>query len=72
MTTTNLYSDDLTCPSCIGKIERRLLQLDGVERASVHMTSGRIAVVHDAETAPVEALVDAVRDAGYTATPRGF
>ena len=69
--TTTLYSDDLTCPSCIGKIETRLGALGGVERASVHTTTGRIEVVHD-PAVPVADLVAAVAAAGYTAAPRGF
>lgn len=72
MKTTNLYSNDLTCPSCIGKIEGRLRLLDGVDRASVQMTSGRIEVLHDADRAPVTELVETVRRAGYDAAPRGF
>lgn len=72
MRTTNLYSSDLSCPSCIGKIEGRLARLSGVERSTVHVATGRIEVVHDPETADTDALVDAVAQAGYHAAPRGF
>ncbi len=70
-TTTTLYSDELTCPSCVPKIEKRLRALAGVERGTVHFGSGRIEVLHAPETT-VDELVDAVRDAGYHAAPRGF
>ena len=70
--TTNLYSDELSCPSCIGKIEGRLRGLAGVEQANVHTTTGRIEVVHDPQAAPVADLVAAVAEAGYRAAPRGF
>lgn len=70
--TTNLYSNELSCPSCIAKIETRLHALDGVEQATVHFSTGRIEVVHDLEAAPVESLVEAIRAAGYAAAPRGF
>ena len=45
--TTNLYSNELTCPSCIAKIETRLAALDGVEKGTVHFSTGRIEIVHD-------------------------
>lgn len=70
--TTSLYSDDISCPSCIGKITDRLDALDGVERAAVHTGTGRIEIVHDPERARVTDLVAAVADAGYAAAPRGF
>lgn len=70
--TTNLYSNELSCPSCIGKIEGRLHALDGVEHASVHTTTGRIEVRHDPEAVSVSDLVAAIGEAGYTAAPRGF
>lgn len=70
--TTNLYSSELSCPSCVAKIEKQLLALDGVDTAKVHFGSGRIEVSHDPDRAPVESLVGAVRKAGYAAAPRGF
>lgn len=70
--TTNLYSDELSCPSCVGKIERRLSALDGVEQATVHFATGRIEVVHDPSSTPVDELVAAVAAAGYSAAPRAF
>jgi copper chaperone len=70
--TTTLYSTELTCPSCIAKIERQLAAVDGVEQGTVHFTTGRIEVVHDPDVATVDDLVAAVRKAGYTAAPRAF
>jgi copper chaperone len=72
MRTTTLYSDGLSCPSCIGKIEGRLAAVPGVTRSQVHVTTGRIEVDHDPEVADTQALVDAVTAAGYDARPRGF
>lgn len=62
---TVLRSDELTCPSCIVKIEKALGRLDGVEEAKVQFGSGKIVVEHDPEQAPRDALVQAVRAAGY-------
>ncbi|HEY9557823.1 MAG TPA: heavy metal-associated domain-containing protein [Acidimicrobiales bacterium] len=71
LTTTNLYSNELTCPSCIAKIERRLHALAGVDAATVHFSTGRIEVLHDPAIATIDDLVAAVAAAGYAAAPRG-
>jgi copper chaperone CopZ len=70
--TSNLYSDELSCPSCVPKIEKRLQALPGVSKGVVHFGSGRIEVVHDPELTTVADLVAAVRQAGYAAAPKGF
>jgi copper chaperone len=62
---TILRSKELTCPSCIAKIEKALERVEGVEEATVHFTTGRIEVIHDAERAPGDKLVAVVREAGY-------
>lgn len=64
--TTTLRSE-LTCPSCIVKIKKQLLQVEGVRKAKVHFSTGRIEVEHDADRASTEALITAVRRAGYEA-----
>lgn len=72
MTKTILRSDELSCPSCIAKIEKSLLALRGVERATVHFNTGRIEVEHDPAQASAEALVERVRRAGYEARVAPF
>lgn len=69
--TTTLRSE-LTCPSCIAKIETQLRQMDGVEQATVHFNTGRIEVEHDAARASTDQLVEAVRKAGYDARVSPF
>ncbi len=69
---TVLRSADFNCPSCVGKIEKRLGRTPGVVDATVHFSTGRIEVEHDPREAPVEALVAAVRKAGYRASPAAF
>ncbi len=64
---TILRSSELSCPSCIVKIEKSLKAVPGVSEAKVHFTTGRIDVEHDDRQAPVEKLVEAVRAAGYEA-----
>lgn len=69
---TVLRSDELSCPSCIPKIEKALLALPGVESARVRFNSGRIEVEHDPDKASIEELVNVIRDAGYDAEPSPF
>lgn len=64
---TILRSQELSCPSCVTKIEKALKALGGVQAATVHFNTGRIVVEHDPQTAPTDDLVAAVRSAGYEA-----
>jgi len=65
---TILRSQDLTCPSCTGRIEKSLKACDGVHDARVYFSTGRIEVQHDPGRATADDLIKAVRMAGYTAT----
>ncbi len=64
---TILRSKELTCPSCIAKIEKAVTALDGVETARVHFNTGRIEVQHDALQVSGEDLEKAIRAIGYEA-----
>lgn len=69
MTTTKtiLRSDELSCPSCVSNIESNLNQTEGVTKANVHFTTGRIEVEHDPDKASEEKLIEVVRQSGYEA-----
>ena len=69
---TVLRSDELSCPSCVPKIEKALNALPGVEKAEVRFNTGKIEVQHDPAQTAVEALVEAVRGTGYEARPSAF
>jgi len=58
--------DGMTCASCVGRVERVLAKVPGVQSASVNLASGRARVQGDAALDPA-ALVAAVAKAGYTA-----
>ena len=72
MVRTTLRSDELSCPSCVPKIEKALKALPGVEKAEVRFNTGRILVSHDPEKAPVEALLRTVAETGYGARLAAF
>jgi copper chaperone CopZ len=69
---TQLRSQELSCPSCVTKIEKALRALDGVQEAKVHFNTGRIVVEHDPQKVSSERLVDAIRSAGYEAAVSPF
>ena len=68
-TKTILRSDELSCPSCVPKIEKALAAMPGVEKAEVRFNTGKIVVEHHPAQASVEARVTAIRGTGYEARP---
>lgn len=62
---TTLRSNDLSCPSCVAKIESALAKTDGVNDAKVHFNSGRIVVEFDESNIDIDTLRDVVRGIGY-------
>ncbi len=66
---TILRSSELSCPSCVAKIEKALRSVPGVTEARVHFETARIDVDHDASKASVESLLKAVKSVGYDAWP---
>ena len=69
---TTLRASDLSCPSCVVKIEKALQGTPGVSTAKVHFETGRIAVEHDPNRASVDDLIRTVANVGYTAKASAF
>ena len=59
--------EGMTCASCVGKVERALGGVDGVDEAAVNLAT-RTASVRNA-SADVDALIQAVQRVGYGARP---
>ena len=72
MKKTLLRSQELSCPSCVAKIEKVLKALDGVSEAKVHFNSGKIEIEHDPQKVKAQDLVRAVKSAGYEASESIF
>ncbi|MDI1449112.1 heavy-metal-associated domain-containing protein [Polyangium sp. 6x1] len=70
MNETLLHVDGMSCPSCIRHIDSALRGLDGVEKVDVKLREGTVLVKHDPSSAPTNALIEALRDAGYESRPR--
>lgn len=66
---TILNVDGMTCPSCIRHVSKALQDLAGVGNVQVELRAGIVRVEHDPAAAPVENLIDALRDAGYESQP---
>ena len=62
---TILRSDELSCPSCISKIEKAPKALPGVRAATVQFNSGRIDIEHEPAQVSAELLQETVRKVGY-------
>lgn len=56
----------MSCGACVGRVERAVRDVQGVEAVAVDLGEKRAAV---RGTASVQAIVDAVADAGYEARP---
>ena len=69
---TILRSRELSCPSCVAKIEKGLQGLNGVQAAKVHFNTGRIEVEYDDQSVDTQALIKTIRDLGYDAAVSTF
>ena len=68
--TCTLDIGGMTCASCVRRIEKSLLKLDGVAEAKVNLATEVASIRFAPGTIDVDGLTAAVTKAGYTATPR--
>lgn len=69
---TILRSTELSCPSCVAKIEKGLKVKPGVSDAKVYFNTERIEVVHDPDVVSAEALAKMVTALGYQTSVAAF
>jgi len=55
----------MTCANCVATIERNLHKLEGVEEASVNLSSERATVGYDGSKVQLDDIVNKVQKAGY-------
>ncbi|MGG6310564.1 heavy-metal-associated domain-containing protein [Paenibacillus macerans] len=65
MTTAKWKLEELTCPSCIRKIEGVLSKQEGVREAKVWFHSSQVKVVYDEGRVKAEQLQRVVEQLGY-------
>ena len=70
-TTTDCTLDigGMTCASCVGRVERALRKLGGVDDARVNLATEVATVTYDPTVLELDDLIRAVTRAGYTAAP---
>ena len=66
--TIELAIGGMTCASCVGRVERALLKMPGVLKATVNLATERAAVHVAAGAVNASELIDAVTRAGYQAS----
>ena len=60
----------MTCASCVRRVERALDKKQGVTETSVNFAAEKASVTYDPAVTSLDALVGAIRDAGYGADVR--
>jgi P-type Cu+ transporter len=63
--TTELAIEDMTCASCVGRVEKALAKIPGVLEATVNLATERARVRHLAGVVSMTDLEVAVEQAGY-------
>lgn len=69
METCTLDLTGMHCASCVGRVERFLKKVPGVEDAAVNLATNRVSVSFDPAQAGTNMLIAAVEKAGYGAAP---
>lgn len=63
--TTELAIEDMTCASCVGRVEKALTKIPGVLEAHVNLATERARVRHLGGVVSIQDLEAAVKQAGY-------
>ena len=62
---TIIEIEGMTCPSCVRHVEAALRELAGIRALNVSLEKGNVVVEHDDGSPPIEAMIDALGEAGY-------
>ncbi|WP_321170257.1 heavy metal translocating P-type ATPase [Pseudoduganella aquatica] len=68
MATHSIDIEGMSCASCVGRVEKAIRKVAGVDSVSVNLATER-ASVEAGEGVDVQLLLDAIEAAGYQATP---
>ena len=55
----------MTCAACVGRVERGLKKLEGVESATVNLATERATVNYDPKTISPSTILDSIHEVGY-------
>ncbi|MGI6755089.1 MAG: heavy metal translocating P-type ATPase [Atopobiaceae bacterium] len=60
----------MTCASCSSRVQKAASGVSGVEEANVNLLKNSMELEYDGAPATIQAVCDAIKKAGYGATPR--
>jgi Cd2+/Zn2+-exporting ATPase len=63
--TVDLTVPEMDCPSCAGKVDKRLARVEGVVETTLRPTTGTASVAYDSERIGERDVIDAIESAGY-------
>ena len=63
--TLELGVGGMTCASCVGRVERGLKNIEGVDDVVVNLATERATVTYNPDSTSPQALLEKVRDVGY-------
>ena len=66
--TVHLTTTGMHCRSCSMLVDMTLGEMDGVVESKTDLPTGDTVVTFDPDTVSVDALIEAIRSAGYDAT----
>ena len=55
----------MTCQHCVGRVEKNVSALPGVDKVDVSLENDTVAVAYDKSAVSVEQITEAIEDAGY-------
>ncbi len=64
-TTLEIGVGGMTCAACVGRVERGLKKLEGVESASVNLATERAVVNYDPKATSPSAILESIHEIGY-------
>lgn len=68
LTTTRLVTTGMHCRSCSMLIDMTVGDLEGVDLVQTDHAEGATVVTYDDEAITIDAIIDAIRGAGYDAS----
>ncbi|SUD90345.1 cation transporter [Psychrobacter phenylpyruvicus] len=63
--------DGMTCGGCVKSVDSALTQLNGVQSVEVDLEGNKAAVTYDSSAVAVDAIVEAIEEAGFDAAIAG-
>lgn len=63
--------DGMTCGGCVKSVDSALTRLNGVQSVDVDLEGNKASVTYDPSAVAVDAIVEAIEEAGFDAAVAG-